>query len=370
MFDISVEFQKQRKKSSYKNIFDIPAIVGIGSPNSWAASSTDPTGEIKLPFQPVLCHSIGEVEDWFGDKIEEGEIEGENGPNYPIYQSASKIWGEGGEVSKIPIWCVQVEGDELTVENVQQALASIRNELLSVILISNYFEGQNEEDLIPLIADFVNERGDCFGIFMLPYGATSSSYSNRANLVGIGHKRLDSSFDVASFFLGKMLQKPPWQGLSYQFFDSSFPSRSFSTEERRELNQNKITHAIELTNGSQMMSKDYMFGPIPSITEKRILDSAIFRLNLFLNSPEVLGNLKINSSGLNSIQSRVSSALTEFVESGIIKEISVGIPALDAIKVGDLESIQYYQRIRKIDIFINIKIEQIVHQIKIILTLT
>lgn len=363
MIPVTVEiFPAGSKKETWYNLYELPALIGIGSSSSWASSPQDPSGNYRIPYSPIYCNNLSEIENWFGDKISGTELKGENGFKYPLYTSASDIWGTEG-LGNFPIVCVQVEGSIYSESNLSSAFNSLITEPISSVLIANYYEGESEEDLISLLNNFVNEHGGSFGIYMLSYGSLLPKNKNYTNLVPVAHKRINSNDDCAAIFLGGILRRRPWEGGNFQPI-RNFEMRNFDSDEMISLENGKVNYPIQLNDGTIWMSENYLQGPIQFLDHKRILDYIIFRINLFLNSSEVLGNLKINRIGLIKIKQTILTSVSQILASNRITNFLINIPALNAIETNDKELISYYQNTRKIDVLISFQVDQNVHQIQ------
>jgi len=377
-------------------------LVGHGATDSWMANGVDINGN-PIP-RVVACRTLEAVKKYFASKCDLDDaslsvrklvgrlFSGSCGGSIvvpddmtieerEIYDSAAIAFANGAST----IYIAQVSGSDVT--DYEEALSHLEGYDIDIVFIANKTETDNVP-LIDALFTHVSNTGSRprIGVFMLKEGETdtnsSGTYNGSPRMLAIAHNRLktkkeingvneDYYPDVAAAVAGKISTLDPWESLLYKSV-TGFSQTEFSDSDVLTCMENQI-NPIRRGFGEEALriGESLSLGPADNkyIEIQRTIDDLSFKLRANLESPDVLGSIRINESGMLELNDKAAAVLRRAVTAGEIDSFAIQNYVLDAIRTGDMESLNYYQNIRMVELLISVDFAGAVHYIDITLSM-
>jgi len=298
-----------------------------------------------------------------------------------IYDSASIAFANGAST----LFIAQVSGSDTS--DYESALAELEGYDIDLVFIANKTETDNVPLMNALFTHVSNtESRPRIGVMMLKEGATqtdpSGTYNGSPRIVCFAHNRLkgrreingamtDYYPDVAAAIAGRMSTLEPWFSLLYKpvvgFSQTEFTDSDILTCMTNQVNPIRRGFGENTLRIGESLS----LGPSDNryIEIQRTIDDLSFKLRARLEGPDVLGTLRINREGMETLNDIAASVLRRAVSAGEIDSFGIQNYVLDAIDAGDTESVNYYQNIRKVEMVIRVDFAGAIHYIDITLSM-
>ncbi len=280
---------------------------------------------------PVKLGSYAEVDTAFPDTDSDLSI-------------AIKLAFENGASS---VWAVDV-ASEKTVENFETALASLSNKDVQFVVLANAVEtdavAYMSDALLTHVMGATTER---IGVFMLASGADSATAptaitgmlaANKTRMMCIAH---NTTSDVAAAVAGMLASLNPWEspvmkpisGISAATAD--FTTTQFALMDAA--NINPIFDPLYFAGDAQVLKTEYTMGSraagIYLVDVRRAIDDIVYKLKTGLTVPTVIGNIRVNKSGMASLRNHITGIMQTAVNTGEIDSFAISIPVATALAV-------------------------------------
>ncbi len=245
------------------------------------------------------------------------------------------------------VWAVEID-DPKSLTGVENALEVLETKDVQIVVLANTVELSDtayiSSALDNHVASSVTER---VGVFMLASGEDASTMpaaignlmsQNTTRLIGIAH---NTTSDVAAAVAGLLAGLDPWDSpVMKPLSGISTPSADFTTTQFSLMdaaNINPIFDPLYFAGTSLVLKSGYTLGTraggIYLVDVRRAIDDIVYKLKTGLTSPAVIGNLRINKSGMASLRNHINSIMQAAVNLGEIDSFAVNIPVATALAV-------------------------------------
>ena len=236
-------------------------------------------------------------------------------------------------------------GQTKNLNSVQTALAELVNIDVQLVAIAN----TPETDAIAYISDALAAHVDAagterIGVFALaqdedadtaPTAITNMLAANKTRMFGVAHR---SASDVATSVSGLLASIRPWESPILKATSNIVQTSQFTTAQVSSLDTaqlNPIIDPLYLTGTGYVLGTDYTFGTaaggINRIDIRRTLDDITYKLKAGLTNPNIIGNVRINKTGLAGLNGSMAGILQVAVDAGEIESYVIDIPVLTAL---------------------------------------
>lgn len=274
---------------------------------------------------PILIGSVSEAVTTFSTSALG------NGVKAALLNGASKVWA--------------VDTSTVTLASVKTALGKIEGYDVQVVALAGIVEAADNAYISDALANHVAAGAtERIGVFQLDKAEDASTMpttigglltANSSRLVGIAH---NSTSEVACAVAGliaglkvdaSILDKP----ITNVTQTVGFTRTQISALETLQINVlGKPTY--NQSNSPVLMSA-YTLGTSASginyIDTRRVVDDLAYKLKTTLTNPNIIGEVKINKTGLSILLNRISGLMQDCVTNGEIDSYKVVIPVLNAL---------------------------------------
>lgn len=257
-------------------------------------------------------------------------------PDDSDLSKAIKLGFSNGAAS---IWAVDLKADK-TLQGFIDALELLETKDIQIVVLANTSETNDIPYISTALADHVDSAiTDRVGVFMLASGEdTTTMPASLASLVAEGNDRLiaiahNSTGDVAAAVGGLLARRYAWESPVNQPIKDIVNTVDFTTTQMGLFNTNRINYIFDpiyLSGNTNVMRTGYTLGTVASglhiIDVRRTLDDISYKLQAGLTNPNVIGNLRINRSGISDLIDNISGILQPCVNSKEIDSYQIDIP--------------------------------------------
>lgn len=242
-------------------------------------------------------------------------------------------------------------GETKNLSTIETGLASLLNNDVQVVALA----ATPETDVIAYISDALashvaaagTERVGVFALAQNEDGDTAPTAvknmlaADKTRMFGVAHK---SASDVATVIAGLLASAKPWESLIMKNVSGVVQTSQFTTAQITTLDTAQINPLVDplyLTGTGYVLGTDYTCGLISGgiyrVDIRRTLDDVTYKLKAGLTNPTIIGNIRINKTGLSALSGKISAILQTAVNDGEIESYSIDIPVLNAL-IKDLNS--------------------------------
>lgn len=242
------------------------------------------------------------------------------------------------------VWAVEV-GDVLDIAALDTALDKIVDYDVQAVALANTIETSTDVYVSDCLLSHVNGAlTDRIGVFMLDKGEDIFTVPSAiTDMVGSGENRMfgvahNSDDDVACAVAGLLVSLQPWQSPILKSIQGVAQSSGFTTTQLSAFDTNQINPLVSpvyLGGKSYVLSTDYTCGDSSSgihrVDVRRTIDDVSYKIKAGITSPNIIGNLRINTTGLAELGGRISGILQGAQNLGEIDSFKISIPVLNAL---------------------------------------
>lgn len=274
---------------------------------------------------PILIGSVSEAVATFSTSTLG------NGVKAALLNGASKVWA--------------VDSGTATLVSVKAALAKIEGYDVQVVALAGIVEEADNAYISDALANHVTASAtERIGVFQLDKAEDASTMptaigglltANSSRLFGVAH---NSDSEVACAVAGlisglKVYQSPLVKPIENVTQTVGFTRTQISALETLQINVlGKPTYG---TSNSPVLLSAYTLGTsaagINFIDTRRVIDDLAYQLKATLTNPNIIGEVRINKTGLATLLNRMSGLMQNCVTSGEIDSYSINIPVLNAL---------------------------------------
>lgn len=282
-------------------------------------------------------------------------------------------------------------GETKNLINIETGLASLLSNDVQVVALAATPETSVIAYISDALAAHVAAAGtERIGVFALaenedadtaPTAITNMLVTNKNRMFGVAHK---SASDVATSTAGLLASVKPWESPILKAVSNVVQTTQFTTAQISALDAaqlNPLVDPLYLTGVGYVLGTDYTLGTIADgiyrVDIRRTLDDITYKLKAGLTNPAVIGNIRINKTGLSNLSGKISGILQTAVNDGEIEAYSIDISVLNAL-IKDLNSrseaeaaaIVAARTTRNIDITVSVTYSGAIHTIDVELKFT
>jgi len=242
------------------------------------------------------------------------------------------------------VWAVEV-GSILDVTTVSDALDKIVDYNIQAVTIANTVEEAASAYISTSLLNHVNSAlTDRVGVFMLakdedittvPTTITDMLSAGQDRMFAVAHKSDD---DVACAVAGMLVSLKPWESPILKSIQGVAQSTGFTATQLTAFDTNQINALVSpvyMGGRSYVLSTDYTLGAASSgihrVDVRRTIDDVSYKIKAGLTNPNIIGNLRINATGLSELGGKISGILQNAQNLGEIDSFKVSIPVLNAL---------------------------------------
>ncbi len=274
---------------------------------------------------PVLIGTVSEAVSSFGTSTLGAGVKA------ALLNGAAKVWA--------------VDSGTVTLTSIKEALGKIEGYDVQVVALAGIVETADNAFISDALANHVTSAAtDRIGVFQLAKGESATTMptaiaglltANSSRLFGIAHNSdNDVACSVAGLISGlKVDQSPLTKPIEGVVQTVGFSRTQTSALELAQINVlGKPTYNI---SNSPVLLSAFTLGSSASginyIDTRRVIDDLSYKLKANLTNPNLIGEVKINKSGLATLLNRLSGLMQNCVNSGEIDSYSISIPVLNAL---------------------------------------
>jgi len=274
---------------------------------------------------PVLIGTVGEASTTFGTSVLGLGIKA------ALLNGAAKVWA--------------VEVGTVTLAAVKEALAKIEGYDVQVVALAGIPETADNAYISDALANHVTAATtERIGVFQLGKGEDATTMpttigtlltSNSPRLFGIAH---NSDSQVACAVAGLITKLKPYQSTLLKSIESVSQTVGFTDTQISALRTcqiNTLVDPVYLTSSSPVLNASYTLGSSASglnyLDSRRVVDDIAYQLKATLTDPNIIGEVRINKTGLSILLNRISGLMQNCITAGEIDGYEVSIPVLNAL---------------------------------------
>ncbi|MCK5642715.1 MAG: hypothetical protein KAJ19_18040 [Gammaproteobacteria bacterium] len=242
-------------------------------------------------------------------------------------------------------------GQTKNLSSVETALAGLVNIDVQMVALANTPETDAIAYISDALASHVEAAGtERVGVFALaqdedastaPTAITNMLAANKTRMFGVAHK---SASDVATSVAGLLASIKQWESPILKATSNIVQTTQFTTAQISALNTAQLNPMIDplyLTGTGYILGTDYTLGTISDgiyrVDVRRTLDDITYKLKAGLTNPTVIGNIRINKTGLSVLNGKMGAILQAAVNDGEIDSYTIDIPVMLAL-IKDINS--------------------------------
>lgn len=327
---------------------------------------------------PVRFGSYAEVDLAFPDETSANELA--PAIKLAFLNGASSVWAVD----------LAVASAGKTAVNIATALDSLAAKDVQIVMIANTTETTVSGSISTALKEHVAAGAaatERIGVFMLeatedsatmPAAIASALVANTTRLMAIAHN--NGTTDVAAAVAGLLSSLDPWESPVMKTISGlGTPTADFTTTQFSAMataHINPIFDPLYFAGNSLVLKSEYTLGAesdgIYLVDVRRAIDDIVYKLKTGLTIPAVIGNIRVNKSGMASLRNYINSIMQTAVNDGEIDSFAVNIPVATALAV-DVNSRTTTQALaittartnRNIDVEIAIEYSGAVHTLDI-----
>lgn len=232
-----------------------------------------------------------------------------------------------------------------TLESVTSALAKLEGFDVQVVALAGIVETTDIAYVSTALANHLDSAStERIGVFQLgkaqdattmPTALAGLLTANKSRLFGVAHNSdSEVACSVAGLIAGlKPQESPLLKPITNVVQTVGFTGAQITALEAAHINV--LVNPVYLTGTSFVLGSDYTLGTDESginfIDTRRVIDDIAYKLKAGLTSPNIIGNVSINKTGLSIVLGRLSGILQTCVNSGEIEEYALNFPVLNAL---------------------------------------
>lgn len=237
------------------------------------------------------------------------------------------------------IWAVDTKVAK-TLDAIEDALETLETKDVQIVVIANTVETDSDTYISTALTNHVvSSMTDRIGVFMLdagedvdtmPTAITTMKTSGNNRMVAISH---NSTADVAAAVGGLLASLNPWESVVNKPLVGVSNSSDFTTTQMTAFNGAQINFIFDplyLAGTTNVLRSGYTLGTtaegINYIDVRRTIDDISYKLKVGLTNPNVIGNLRINRSGIAELINYITGILQPCVNTGEIDSFNIDIP--------------------------------------------
>ena len=237
------------------------------------------------------------------------------------------------------IWAVDTKIAK-TLDAIEDALETLETKDVQIVVIANTVETDSDTYISTALTNHVESSvTDRVGVFMLASGedvdtmptaiATMQSAGND-RMIAVAH---NSTTDVAAAVGGILASLNPWESVVNKPLVNVANATDFTTTQMTALAAAQINYIFDplyLAGTTNVLRTGYTLGTIADgihfIDVRRTIDDISYKLKVGLTNPNVIGNLRINRSGISELIGYITGIMQPCVKSGEIDSFDIDIP--------------------------------------------
>jgi len=254
-----------------------------------------------------------------------------NGVRAALLNGASKVWA--------------VDCGTPTLQGVTSALESLEGYDIQVVALAGIVETADDAYISDALCDHVYAAAtERVGVFQLgaeedittvPTAITGMLTANKSRMFGIAH---NSTSEVACAVAGLISKLKPWEspllkGITGVVQTIGFTNAQIAALETAQINV--LVDPIYITGEGYVLGSDFVMGSAVSgvsfIDTRRVIDDIAYKLKAGLTDPNIIGEVRINKTGLATLINRLSGILQTCVNVGEIEDYNITLPVLNAL---------------------------------------
>ncbi len=237
------------------------------------------------------------------------------------------------------IWAVDTKVNK-TLDAIEDALATLETKDVQIVVIANTIETDSDTYISTALTNHVaSSMTDRIGVFMLdsgedvdtmPTAISTMKSSGNNRMVAIAH---NSSVDVAAAVGGVLASLNAWESVVNKPLVGVSNASDFTTTQMSAFvsaQVNFIFDPLYLAGTTNVLRTGYTLGTaaegINYIDVRRTIDDISYKLKAGLTNPNVIGNLRINRSGIAELISYITGIMQPCVNSNEIDSFDIDIP--------------------------------------------